>query len=117
MKYLMLMWVNTDAASGDESDMAAWVEFEQQAKDAEVLVVGSALQPSAQKSMLVKPELAKPDPGEEMVLGTFSNSNEQIEAFYILECADDAEAAAWARRLPTWGTVEVRPFLEYDLSS
>lgn len=32
MRYLMLMWADADAAGGDESDMQAWVDFDEHVK-------------------------------------------------------------------------------------
>lgn len=110
------MWVGNDAAGGNEEDMKAWMNFEQDAKRASVFVTGTALQPAKQTSKLVKPELAKPSKNEEVRDGTFTAGSEQIEAFYILDCKNEEEALMWARKLPTRGTVEVRPYLEYSLS-
>ena len=48
--------------------------------------------------------------------GPFTSGGAQIEAYYLLDCRDVAEAHDWARRLPTYGRVEVGPLLEYDLA-
>ncbi len=116
MKYLMLMWVENDAAGGTQEDIDAWAAFESEAKSANVLVMGSALQPAAKTSKLVSSAASNSRGSKEVSSGTFSYTKGQIEAFYILDCHDENHATTWAQKLPTWGVVEVRPFLEYDLS-
>ena len=43
--------------------------------------------------------------------GPFAETKEVVGGFYLLECADDDEAVAWAQRMPTGPSlaVEVRP--------
>ena len=108
MHYLMLMWTNRDAASGDQSDVDAWIAFDAQARDAGVLVQGAALQPPRQAS------LVHPDKGS-VEEGTYGEGDVQIQAYYLLDCPDDDAAREWAARLPTHGHVEVRPVIEYDV--
>ena len=112
MKVLMLMWSETDASGGNQADIDAWVEFDQRVRAAGAAVTNGALEPPA-GSKLVRPDLSTP--GGEVADGTFAPGPAQIQAFYLLECADIDEAVEWARQLPTYGTVEVRPLLEYDL--
>jgi hypothetical protein len=45
MRYLMLMWADADATSGDESDFQAWAEFDAQVKAAGAFVLNGALTP------------------------------------------------------------------------
>ena len=47
MRYLMLMWADADAASGDESDFQAWAEFDAQVKAAGAFVLNGALTPAS----------------------------------------------------------------------
>jgi hypothetical protein len=45
--------------------------------------------------------------------GPFAETKEQLGGFYVLECADDAEALRWAEQMPVgpgWA-VEVRPIV------
>jgi hypothetical protein len=114
MKVLMMMWSETDASGGNQGDIDAWVEFDQRVRAAGAAVTNGALEPPA-AAKLVRPDLSEPKPGEEVVDGTFHSGPAQIQAFYLLDCADMAEAVEWARQLPTRGTVEVRPLIEYDL--
>ena len=43
--------------------------------------------------------------------GPFAETKEVVGGFYRLECADDAEAIEWAKRMPTGPAlaVEIRP--------
>ena len=111
----MLMWTATDASGGDEADIAAWADFEAQAREAGVLIEGArgALEPPAE-GKLVTPEIAT-GAASRIVDGTFAQIDEQIQAFYLLQVADLEAALMWAGKLPTYGRVEVRPLLEYDL--
>lgn len=48
-----------------------------------------------------------------MTDGPFLESKEHLSGFYLLECADLHEAAAWAARIPgvRHGAIELRPVL------
>jgi hypothetical protein len=113
MRALMLMWTATDASGGDAADFAAWADFEAEAREAGVLIEGArgALEPPA-KAKLVTPEIAT-GAASEVHDGTFPDTDEQIQAFYLLDVADLDAALMWAGKLPTYGRVEVRPMLEY----
>ncbi len=112
MKVMMLMWGEIDAASGDQADIDVWADFDAEVRAAGVFVENGALAPAGQ-SMLVRPDIAKPAPDEARKAGTATPGAKQIQAFYLVEVADLDEALDWARRLPTYGTVEVRALLEY----
>ena len=108
----MLMWTDRDAAGGDAADIAVWTQYEEKVRAAGVFVDRGALQPPAQAT-LVRPTITDPSPDEELRPGTFADGTAQIQAFYLLDCADLDEAHRWARELPTYGTVEVRPLLDF----
>jgi hypothetical protein len=112
MKVLMLMWTERDAAGGDEADFQAWADFDAQVRAAGAFVQNGALEPSA-RSQLVRPDIAGPQPDEAVRSGTVAPGPNQIQAFYLVEVPDMREALDWARRLPTYGTVEVRALLDY----
>ena len=114
MKVLMMMWSETDASGGNQADIDAWVEFDQSVRAAGAAVTNGALEPPA-AAKLVRPKLSEPEPGGEVADGTFSSGPAQVQAFYLMDCPDIDDAIEWARRLPTRGTVEVRPLIEYDL--
>lgn len=116
MKALLLMWTAMDASGGDQGDIDAWAAFEVEARDAGVLIEGArgALEPAVSSAKLVTPELAT-GAASTVADGPFTDGDEQIQAFYLLEVEDHDAALSWAGRLPTYGQVEVRPLLEYDL--
>lgn len=113
MKYIFLIWAEHDAGGGNQADFNVWAQFNRDAKDAGVLVTGDALEPASKAAILVQPKIKEPVAGSEIAKGMFSPSTAQIEAFYILECKTEDEALEWAQQLPTYGTVEVRPFMQY----
>jgi hypothetical protein len=53
--------------------------------------------------------------GEELVTdGPFAETKEQLGGYFLLDVDSDAEARAWAAKVPAarYGSVEVRPVLE-----
>ncbi len=112
----MLMWSDVDASGGNQADIDAWASFDGKARAAGVRVDGAALQPAAVAARSVRPDITGVSSGEAVRPGPFAGGGTQIEAYYLLDCPDLGSALEWARKLPTYGTVEVRPLLEYDLS-
>jgi hypothetical protein len=113
MRFLMLMWAEADAASGDELDVKAWVDFDRQARDAGVFVDNGALAPAATEARLVRTSIAGFPLPAAVERHPFATGKRQIEAFYLMECSTLDEALDWANRLPTYGLVEVRELLTY----
>jgi hypothetical protein len=109
----MLMWAEADAASGDELDVQAWMDFDAKAKDAGVFVDNGALAPAATEARLVKTSIAGADLADAVERHPFAEGKRQIEAFYLMECPSLDDALDWANRLPTYGLVEVRELLTY----
>jgi hypothetical protein len=55
--------------------------------------------------------------GERIVTdGPFIESKEVIGGFYVIDVANLDEALGWAAKVPnaTFGTVEVRPVIQFD---
>ena len=48
--------------------------------------------------------------------GPFAETKEQLGGFYILKCKDLDEAIDWASKIPAseYGSIEVRPIMEFD---
>ena len=38
----------------------------------------------------------------------------QIGGYYLVSCDSDDDALSWARKMPTYGLVEVRPELSFE---
>ena len=113
MRYLMLMWADADAASGDESDFQAWADFDEQVKTAGVFVLNGALTPAATNARLVQTAIAGHAVNEAVERRPFAEGERQIQAFYIMDLPDMDAALEWANKLPTYGYVEVRELLQF----
>ena len=113
MRYLMLMWADADATSGDESDFAAWAEFDAQAKAAGAFVLNGALAPAATGARLVQTAIAGHAISQAVERRPFAAGKRQIQAFYIMDLPSMDAALTWANKLPTYGCVEVRELLEF----
>lgn len=111
VNYLLLMWATDDMSGGTEADYQAWMTYEQELKDAGVFVAGAALQSYASAAKYVRPMTSKlpdqptaPSGGQEL----------QIGGYYLIACGSEDDALSWARKMPTYGLVEVRPELSFD---
>jgi hypothetical protein len=113
MRYLMLMWAEVDATTGDESDLQAWVEFDEQVKAAGAFVLNGALAPASAGARLVQTAIAGHTLDEAVERRPFTEGKQQIQAFYIMDLPDMDAALEWANRLPTYGSVEVRELLQF----
>ena len=113
MRYLMLMWADNDAAGGDESDLQAWVDFDEQVRDAGAFVLNGALAPAATEARLVQTAIAGHPLDGAVERRPFAASERQIQAFYLMELPSMDAALEWANKLPTYGYVEVRELLQY----
>ena len=113
MRYLMLMWADADAAGGDESDLQAWVDFDEQVKAAGAFVLNGALAPAASEARLVQTAIAGHALEGAVNRRPFAEGERQIQAFYIMELPGMNAALEWAHRLPTYGYVEVRELLQF----
>ena len=111
MKYLLLMWATDEIGGGTEADYQAWMAYEQELKDAGVFVAGAALQSYASAARYVRPVTSKL-PGEP--IAPSRGQELQIGGYYLITCANDDDALEWARKMPTYGLVEVRPELTFD---
>jgi hypothetical protein len=113
MRYLMLMWADADATSGDESDFQAWAEFDAQARAAGAFVLNRALAPAATGACLMQTAIAGHAISQAVERRPFAAGKRQILAFYIMDLP------AWT--LPLNGPagcrpvrwVEVRELLEF----
>jgi len=111
MKYLLLMWATDDISGGTEADYQAWMAYEQELNGAGVFVAGAALQSYASAARYVRPVTSKL-PGEP--IAPSGGQDLQIGGYYLISCANDDDALEWARKMPTYGLVEVRPELTFD---
>ena len=113
MRYLMLMWADADAASGDESDFQAWIDFDEQVKTAGAFVLNGALAPALTDARLVQTAIAGHALNEAVERRPFAEGQRQIQAFYIMDLPDMDAALKWANKLPTYGDVDHRELLQF----
>jgi hypothetical protein len=94
---------------------AQYGDFAANAGAAGVLSGGEALQPTETATTIHVKGGAK---GGELVLadGPFAETKEVFTGFYLLDCADLAEAISWAAQIPAawFGRVEVRPVIDFS---
>jgi hypothetical protein len=105
MRYLMLMWAEADAASGDESDLQAWVDFDEQVKANGAFVLNGALAPASTHARLVQTAIAGHALDGAVQRRPYAEGKRQIEAFYIMDLPNMDAALQWANRLPTTATL------------
>jgi hypothetical protein len=90
--------------------MAEHAAFGEAARAAGVFGGGEGLQGTAAATTL------RVRDGERLLTdGPFAETKEYLGGFYSLECKDLDEALEWAARIPeaTYGSIEVRPVLDY----
>lgn len=116
MQYMLLIY----------DDPAVWAElseeeqgrilgeywaFDEEVKAARAHVTGAALHPTeTARSVRLRG-------GETLVTdGPFAETTETLGGYYLIDVASQAEALAWAARIPsvTLGTIEVRPVIEWN---
>jgi hypothetical protein len=116
MKYMLILASNpADEPTPDdeafEPYMGEWFAYSQALAEAGALVTGEALQDAHTASTV------RVRDGKRIVTdGPFIESKEVIGGYYVIDVADLDQALDWAARIPNahFGTVEVRPVMEYD---
>ena len=118
MRYLLLIYSeeSADLQPQDVMDqvMADYMEYSKAVADAGVVQGGDALQGSqTATSVRVKD-------GERIVTdGPFAETREVLGGYYLIDVPDLDAAIEWAARCPgaKYGTMEVRPIMEFDMSA
>jgi hypothetical protein len=116
MKFLLLLygdetkWMDMSPEDMQQS-VDVWNAFGQELIDAGAIVAGEALAPTSDATTVrfAQGEVLRTD-------GPFAETREQLGGFYLLECRDIEEAAAWAAKVPDLGeggSVEVRPVVDW----
>jgi len=109
MKYMLLIYGDeqTEDFDGSAEAFQPWIEYSQAAAEAGVLEAGAGLHPTSTATT------ARVRDGDVLTTdGPFAETREQLGGYYLLDCADLDEALAWARRIPSVRSVEIRPVLE-----
>lgn len=122
MKYALLIYdENTASPSPEPPDPAVWGKvmedyngFTRDLNEAGVNRGGEALQPNPTATTV------RVRDGRTLTTdGPFAETKEGLGGFYLIDVADLDEALAWAARCPgSWyGTVEVRPVIDFEVTA
>jgi hypothetical protein len=118
MRYLLLIYgeEQTRELSQEESDasMAEWWAYSQALQSSGVHLGGEALQPSQTATTVRLKE------GERVVTeGPFAETREVLGGYYLIDVPDLDSALDWAAKCPgaKYGSMEVRPIMEFDAPS
>ena len=116
MRYTLLIY-GDETASDDappeqlKEIMDGYWAYEAWLAEQGIKVAGEALLDTSQATTM-----RMRDGGAMTTDGPFAETKEQLGGFYLLECANLDDALEAARRCPgsTYGSVEVRPVMEFD---
>lgn len=116
MKYMLLLASDPADEPTPDSDafgpyMAEWAAYTQALVEAGAMVAGEALHDTDTASTV------RVRDGERIVTdGPYIETKEVIGGYYVIDVADLDEALDWAARIPNahFGSVEVRPVMEFD---
>lgn len=117
MRYLLLIYDNEQAmAAKSQEDMGAvmgeWFSYSDALQKSGKMLAGDALQPT-QTATTVRVTQGKTIISD----GPFAETKEQLGGYYIVNVDNLDEATEWASKmphLPSGGSVEVRPIMEFD---
>jgi hypothetical protein len=100
-----------DEQAEREAEMPLWFELAQSLEEAGLLVATDRLYP-----VDVATTVRVRDGRTEVVDGPFAVTKEFLGGYYVLECDDLDEALAQAARMPLarYGSVEVRPVVDFQ---
>ncbi|HET8953372.1 MAG TPA: YciI family protein [Solirubrobacteraceae bacterium] len=116
MHYLLSIYSDESArANATPEDgarmMAAYDAFTSEVKSSGAFVAGDGLQPTSTATTV------RVRDGETLLTdGPFAETREQLGGYYLLDCADLDDAVRWAAKIPAaqFGSIEVRPVMDYD---
>ena len=118
MKYMLLLYSPPGSGPDPESpeaqtQMGRWFAVTDEMEKAGVLLGGDALQPITTATTVRERD-------GEVVLsdGPFAETKELLGGYYLIDVPDLDEATKWAARMPllSYGSVEIRPVMEFDRS-
>lgn len=112
MQFLLLIWQLDDdsPAGGTKADYDAWMRYEAELRAAGAYRESGAPQPHPAGTWVTTALSGHPAVRvDEAEVYTHA----ELTGFYLIEVADANQAESWARRMPAYGDVEVRPLIDY----
>ena len=117
MRYVLLIYSEESTGAPDPAEveqvMNEYWAYSRAVDEARVSQAGEALEPSATATTV------RVKDGERVVTdGPFAETREVLGGFYLIDVPDLDAALDWAARCPgaKWGSIEVRPVMEFDTS-
>ena len=117
MQYLLLIYGDEQDQMADEDmggNMAAWNAYTDWLVEKGWMRGGDALQPTSEATSVTTRA------GERVVTdGPFAETKEQLGGYYLLDVANVDDALEAAEKCPAagYGTIELRPLMEFDVPS
>jgi hypothetical protein len=117
MEYLLAIYGDEKAQASAspqemEATMGAWFQYDDQIRKAVKVMGGNALQPTSTATTV------RGRDGQTITSdGPFAETKEQLGGFYLIDAKDLDEALEWAAKMPnipSGGTVEVRPIMQFE---
>ena len=114
MPQYMLLIYGPDAAPDPEqaaAEMPRWFQYTQELQDAGAMRAGEALHPTDSATTV------RVRDGETQITdGPFAETKETLGGFYLIDVPDLDTALRYAAKMPniTYGTVEVRPVVDFS---
>lgn len=120
MEYLLLIYADESKSPkcedlGDRAEfdsvLAEYQKFTEEVQTAGVMLGANPLEPVATATTVRVREGRT-----EIVDGPFAETKEQLGGYYLLDCKDEAEALAYAAKIPSarWGSIEVRKVMKFE---
>jgi hypothetical protein len=115
-RYMLLLYateVDEEKQAERYAETSLWDEVTESLRDAGLLVDSSPLHPTTRATTV-----RVRDGETELTDGPFAVTKEVLAGYYLLDCADLDEALKAAERIPLarYGSVEVRPILDFPSS-
>ena len=110
MKYMLLIYGDPNAP-GEDGVFEEYMKFTQDIVNSGEMVAGDPLQ-GIETATTVRVRDGKRTTTD----GPFAETKEVLGGYYIVDLADLDAALAWAAKVPNapYGSVEVRPVVEFD---
>lgn len=117
MKYMLLIYGGESAMAAaspqeQEAEMAKWFAYTDDLRSAGVMMAGDALHPTATATSV------RVRDGKAITTdGPFAETKETLGGYYLLDVPTLDVALDWAAKCPgaAYGTIEVRPLMEFDM--